>query len=64
VGSGIFDGVVQVAAVVQMFMLGPCFILGMREYHAKFVADSDEGTGMTSSIAFHERIYITTGYGV
>jgi hypothetical protein len=31
-----------------MFVLGPRLILSVREYHAKLVARSDEGTGMTS----------------
>jgi hypothetical protein len=37
-----------------MFVLGPRLILSLREYHAKLVARSDEGTGMTS-------IYFQTG---
>jgi len=48
---------------VQMFVLGPRLILGVREYHAKLVAKSDEGDGM-ASIVFQERIHITTGGGV
>jgi hypothetical protein len=31
-----------------MFVLGPRLILSLRKYHAKLVARSDEGTGMTS----------------
>jgi len=46
-----------------MFVLGPRLILGVREYHAKLVAHSDEGTGI-ASIVFQERIQITTGGGV
>jgi hypothetical protein len=46
-----------------MFLLGPHLILGVREYHARLVADSDEGTGM-ASIVFQERIQTTTGSGV
>jgi hypothetical protein len=50
------------AQVVQMGMLGPRLILGLREYHAEV---SGEGTEMTS-IAFRERIHvdIVTGSGV
>jgi hypothetical protein len=53
----------QIAEAVQMFVLGPRLILGVREYHAKLVANSDEGAVMTS-IAFQEHIDITTGNGV
>jgi len=55
--------VLRVADVVQMFVLGPRLILGVREYHANLVANSDEGTAMTS-IAFQERVHISTGGGV
>jgi len=63
VGSEIYDGLLQFVTVVQAFVLGPRLILGVREYHAKLVADSDDGIGMTS-IVFQERIHITTGGGV
>jgi hypothetical protein len=33
---------------MQMFVLGPRLILSVREYHAKLVTRSDEGTRMTS----------------
>jgi hypothetical protein len=46
-----------------MFVLGPRLILGVREYHAELVANYDGGIGMTS-VAFQERIHITTGGGV
>ncbi|KAG2079290.1 hypothetical protein BDR04DRAFT_1146988 [Suillus decipiens] len=42
---------------VQMFVLGPRLILGVREYHAKLVTDSDAATDMTS-IAFQERVHL------
>ena len=48
---------------VQMLVLGPRLILGVREYHAKLVANSDAGTGV-GSIVFQERIQISTGRGV
>jgi hypothetical protein len=48
---------------MQMFVLGPHLILGVREYHAKLVVDSDEATGM-ASIVFQDRIHIETGSGV
>ncbi|OAX34912.1 hypothetical protein K503DRAFT_410169 [Rhizopogon vinicolor AM-OR11-026] len=63
VGTEIYDGVFQFVQIVQMFVLGPRLILGVREYYAQSVANSDEGAGMTS-IVFQEHIHITTGGGV
>jgi hypothetical protein len=63
VGSEVFSSFLSVAEVVQMFVLGPRLILGVREYHAKLVANSDEATGM-ASIVFQDRIHITTGSDV
>jgi hypothetical protein len=63
VTSGIFNGIFEFARGVQMFILGPRLILGVREYHANLVANSDEGTG-TGSIVFQERAHISTGSGV
>ncbi|KAG1798135.1 uncharacterized protein HD556DRAFT_223037 [Suillus plorans] len=40
----IIYGFLQISQVVQMFVLGPRLILGIREYHAKLVADSDVAT--------------------
>ncbi|KAG1898362.1 uncharacterized protein F5891DRAFT_1191045 [Suillus fuscotomentosus] len=59
----IIYGFLQISQVVQMFVLGSRLILGVREYHAKLVADSDAATGMIS-IAFQERVHISTGNGV
>jgi hypothetical protein len=61
--SDVFGGFLEIMQVVQMFVLGPRLILGVREYHARLVAHSDEGIGM-ASIVFQERIQITTGGGV
>ncbi|KIK43246.1 hypothetical protein CY34DRAFT_11845 [Suillus luteus UH-Slu-Lm8-n1] len=47
-GSNLYNGVLQIATVLQMFVLGPRLILSLREYNAKLVARSDEETGMTS----------------
>jgi hypothetical protein len=58
-----FFGFLSIAQVMQMFILGPRLILGVREYHAKFVVVSDEATSM-ASIVFQDRIYIETGGGV
>jgi hypothetical protein len=63
IAEEVFGGVPQIIQVVQMFVLGPRLILGVRECHARLVAHSDEGTGM-ASIVFQERIQITTGGGV
>jgi hypothetical protein len=59
----IFSGLLSIAMVVQMFVLGPRLILGVREYHAELVAIPDQWTAMTS-IAFQERVDISTGGGV
>jgi len=59
----IISGFLQILDIVQMFVLGPRLILGVREYHAKLVANSDAATGMTS-IAFQERVHIPTGSDV
>jgi hypothetical protein len=63
VGTEVFDGFLQIAQIVQMFVLGPRLILGVREHNAKLVVDPEEGTRM-SSIAFQERVHISTGGGV
>ncbi|KAG1900347.1 uncharacterized protein F5891DRAFT_312395 [Suillus fuscotomentosus] len=59
----IIFGFVQILTNVQMFVPGPRLIIGVREYHAKLVADADAATGM-ASIAFQERVHISTGSGV
>ncbi|KAG1800374.1 uncharacterized protein HD556DRAFT_1439226 [Suillus plorans] len=61
--ANIISGFIQISEIVQMFVLGPRLILGIREYHAKLVADADAATGMTS-IAFQEHVYISTGSDV
>jgi hypothetical protein len=43
-----------------MFLLGPRLVLSVRDYHAKLVANSDEGTAMTT-IAFQEPVQVSTG---
>ncbi|KAG2126236.1 hypothetical protein DEU56DRAFT_983012 [Suillus clintonianus] len=59
----ILIGVLQILEAIQFFVLGPRLILSVREYHARLVADSDAATGMIS-IAFQERVQISTGSGV
>jgi len=61
--EGPLSGLFQILEVVQMFVLGPRLILGIREYNAELVADSDAATGMTS-IAFQERVHISTSSSV
>ncbi|KAG2124140.1 hypothetical protein BD769DRAFT_1776613 [Suillus cothurnatus] len=61
--SQIYLGFSQIFLVVQMFVLGPRLILGVREYHAELVANSDTATAMTS-IAFEERVHVSTGSSV
>ncbi|KAG2149110.1 uncharacterized protein EDB93DRAFT_1279462 [Suillus bovinus] len=56
-------GLTQIARVVQAFVLGPRLILGIREYYAKLVADSDAASAMTS-IAFQERVHVSTSSSV
>ncbi|KAG2053721.1 hypothetical protein BDR06DRAFT_439703 [Suillus hirtellus] len=59
----VYFGLLQILEAVQSFVLGPRLILGVREYHAKLVANSDTATAMTS-IAFQERVHISTDNGV
>ncbi|KAG1799933.1 uncharacterized protein HD556DRAFT_77376 [Suillus plorans] len=63
IGLDYYYGTLQILTVVQMFVLGPRLILGIRDYTAKLVTDSDAATNMTS-IAFQERVHISTGSGV
>ncbi|OAX35392.1 hypothetical protein K503DRAFT_773529 [Rhizopogon vinicolor AM-OR11-026] len=46
--SWIFGGFVQIAFFLQMFVLGPHLILSIRQHHAKLVANTDTGFGMTT----------------
>ncbi|KAG1766839.1 hypothetical protein EV702DRAFT_784574 [Suillus placidus] len=59
----IYLGFAQIFQFAQMFVLGPRLILGVREYHAKLVADSDAASAMTS-IAFQERVHVETSSSV
>lgn len=63
IGVDYFYGVLQVLTIVQMFVMGPRLILGVREFSAKRVTEPDAATHMTS-IAFQERVHISTGGGV
>jgi hypothetical protein len=46
----------MIGQTVQMLVLGPRLILGVREHHARLVANCDEGPGV-ASIAFQERYF-------
>lgn len=59
VGAEMYLGVLRVFSFVQMFVLGPRLIIGVREYHVTLVANSDEGTSITT-IAFQERTHFLT----
>ncbi|KAG2139203.1 uncharacterized protein EDB93DRAFT_1253134 [Suillus bovinus] len=52
--SQTFIGLIQILDVVQMFVLGPRLILGVREYHAKLMADSDAAPDIVSAV-FQQR---------
>ncbi|KAG1796266.1 uncharacterized protein HD556DRAFT_1307019 [Suillus plorans] len=62
-GAQIYLGFAQIFQMVQMSVLGPRLILGVREYHAKLVADSDTASAMIS-IAFQERVHVETSSSV
>ncbi|KAG1750030.1 uncharacterized protein EDB91DRAFT_781826 [Suillus paluster] len=62
-GTQLYLGFAQIFVVVQMFVLGPRLILGVREYNATLVADSDAATAMTS-IAFQEGVQVSTSRSV
>ncbi|KAG2111398.1 hypothetical protein BD769DRAFT_1392114 [Suillus cothurnatus] len=55
----IYLGLNGIFHLVQLFVLGPRLILGVREYHAKLVANPDTATAMTS-IVFEERVHVST----
>jgi hypothetical protein len=59
-GAVAYSSLLTIAQALQMFVLGPRLILSVREYNAKVVARSDEGTCMTS-IAFQASRDASTG---
>ena len=62
-GSEVYEGILQISSVVQMYVLAPRLILSIRQYNAKVVAESDEATAMTS-IAFQHRTQMSNGNDV
>jgi hypothetical protein len=63
VGVQIYSSILQISFSMQIFILGPRLILSIREYHAKLVANSEAGTGITT-IAFQDPTHVSTGGGV
>jgi hypothetical protein len=57
--TGVYYGVLQVLLFVQMFVLGPRLILGVREHDAKIAVYSDSGPSFTT-IIFQEREFVST----
>ncbi|KAG1837410.1 hypothetical protein DFJ58DRAFT_146198 [Suillus subalutaceus] len=64
--SQVFAGFVQLFESVQIFVLGPRLILGVREYYAEVRVVADDGNTATAmtSIAFHERVHVATSITV
>jgi len=62
-GAQIYAGVIRLITFMQMFVMVPRLVLSVRIYHAKLVANSDEGTGM-STIDFQEHIQMSTAGSV
>lgn len=59
VGAQVYCGVLLFVFPVQMFVLGPHLILGIRAYHAELVDNSEARTGFTT-IYFQERVDMST----
>ncbi|KAG1775246.1 hypothetical protein EV702DRAFT_1269580 [Suillus placidus] len=62
-GTEIYLGFLQIFTLVQIFVLGPRLILGIREFNARVMTDSDAASTMTS-IAFQERVHMSTSSSV
>lgn len=63
VADQIYGGILQILWNMQMFVLGPWLILGVRGYNAKLVAESDSGADVTT-VAFQDRVYVSTSTSV
>lgn len=59
-GGEIYFGILQIAQVMQMFILGPRLILSIRKYHAEEMTQSDERTD-TNTMVFQELTQKSTG---
>jgi hypothetical protein len=62
-GAQIYAGIIRLVTFMQMFVMVPRLVLSVRIYHAKLIADSEEGTRM-STIDFQEHIQVSTGGSV
>lgn len=49
-GAYIYTGTLEIVQTLQMFVLGPRLILSVRDFNAKLVAGSDEGTAMATIV--------------
>lgn len=63
VGLQIYFGIRQILSVMQLFVLGPRLILGVRQHHAKVVDNSDAGIDMIP-MSFQQRTHVSTGSDV
>ncbi|KAG2060864.1 hypothetical protein BDR06DRAFT_1016832 [Suillus hirtellus] len=50
VGAEVYDGVLQILLLVQMFVLGPRLILGVRERDTQLAVNTDAGPSFTTII--------------
>lgn len=62
-GNRVAVGVLEIFMFIQMFVLGPRLILGVRQYNAKLVAESDAGLTM-ASVAFREYLHVSASSSV
>lgn len=62
-GSEIYFGILQIAQVMQMFVLGPRLILSIREYHDEEMTQSDERSD-ASTMVFQGLSQKSTGSSV
>lgn len=63
VGVQVYFGILNILLPLQMFVLGPRLILSIRQYHAKLMANSEAGTGITT-ISFQDPTNVSTSGGM
>ncbi|KAG2043190.1 hypothetical protein BDR03DRAFT_943087 [Suillus americanus] len=56
VGAQSYRGILELATLLQMFVVGPRLILSVREYHAKLMPNFEDGTASIHPMAFREYI--------
>lgn len=59
VGAQIYCGILQLVTLMQMFVVGPRLVLSIREYHAKLVTKSEEGTTIATMV-FQEHTQVSS----